>query len=120
MTSMAETRTSGLVEEIIGRATLAPINRGALQSATLGYWLNEDDVGRGHATAAVAELCRIAFEELGLHRVEAGTLPSNARSQAVLARNGFTRFGLAPRYLMIAGRWQDHVLFQRLADDDRG
>ena len=38
----------------------------------------------------------------------------NVASQAVLARNGFERYGLAPRYLRIAGRWQDHVLFQVL------
>jgi limonene-1,2-epoxide hydrolase len=57
----------------------------------------------------------VAFAELGLHRIEAGTLPHNARSQAVLERNGFVRFGLAPAYLKIAGRWQDHVLYQALA-----
>jgi ribosomal-protein-alanine N-acetyltransferase len=64
----------------------------------------------------VAGVVRQGFEGLGLHRVEAGTLLSNTRSQAVLERNGFVRFGLAPRYLPIAGEWQDHLLFQRLAD----
>jgi ribosomal-protein-alanine N-acetyltransferase len=62
----------------------------------------------------VAQIVRIAFEELGLHRLEAGTLLHNTASQRVLERNGFTRFGLAPKYLSIAGRWQDHVLFQRI------
>jgi [ribosomal protein S5]-alanine N-acetyltransferase len=33
----------------------------------------------------------------------------------VLAHNGFTLIGLAPSYLEIAGRWQDHLLFQRVA-----
>ncbi|SFP87133.1 Acetyltransferase (GNAT) domain-containing protein [Geodermatophilus dictyosporus] len=70
--------------------------------------------GRGHASAAVGRMVRTAFEELGLHRVEAGTLVHNAGSQRVLARNGFTRYGLAPSYLRIAGRWQDHELFQPL------
>ena len=59
---------------------------------------------------------RLAFHELGLHRLQADTLVHNAASQRVLARNGFTRIGLAPRYLRIAGRWQDHVLHQRLAE----
>ncbi len=40
-------------------------------------------------------------------------------SQTVLARNGFTRIGLALRYLRIAGRWQDHVLHQLLEEDWR-
>jgi ribosomal-protein-alanine N-acetyltransferase len=73
--------------------------------------------GRGLATRGVREITDLAFGELGLHRIEAGTLPHNSRSQHVLERNGFTRFGLAPAFLLIAGRWQDHVLYQLLAED---
>jgi ribosomal-protein-alanine N-acetyltransferase len=74
----------------------------------MGCWL---------ATAAAEAAVTLAFGDLGLHRVEAGTHLGDRASQAVLARAGFTRYGLAPRYLRIAGEWQDHVLFQRLADD---
>ena len=102
-------------ERIVGRVTLSNIVRSALQSAIVGYWVAEPDNGRGHASAAVAAVLELAFGELGLHRVEAGTLVHNTASQRVLARNGFERYGLAPEYLRIGGRWQDHVLFQRLA-----
>ena len=34
----------------------------------------------------------------------------------MLAKNGFAEIGFAPRYIRIAGRWQDHVLHQRLAE----
>jgi ribosomal-protein-alanine N-acetyltransferase len=57
----------------------------------------------------------VAFVELGLHRVQAGTLLHNVGSQRVLERNGFTRIGLAQDFLKIAGRWQDHILFQLVA-----
>jgi ribosomal-protein-alanine N-acetyltransferase len=100
---------------VVGRVTLSDITREPLQSCHLGYWVSESHNGRGLATAAVGEIMRVAFGELGLHRIEAGTLPHNVRSQAVLARNGFARFGVAPAYLRIAGEWQDHVLFQALA-----
>ncbi|WP_233153431.1 GNAT family N-acetyltransferase [Kineosporia sp. R_H_3] len=100
---------------VVGRVNLNNVVRGAFQSCSLGYWLDEGHTGRGLATAAVAEMLVVAFDELGLHRVEAGTLVHNVASQTVLARNGFERFGLAPGYLRIAGRWQDHVLFQRLS-----
>jgi ribosomal-protein-alanine N-acetyltransferase len=63
----------------------------------------------------VGEACRWAFGPAGLHRLEAGTLTDNIASQRVLERNGFERIGLAPRYLHIAGRWRDHILFQRIA-----
>ena len=101
-------------DRIVGRITLSGITRGAFQSGNLGYWVNAQDNGRGLGTAAVAEIRRIAFYELGLHRIEAGTLLHNTASQTVLHRNGFVRFGTAPRYLRIAGVWQDHALFQTL------
>jgi [ribosomal protein S5]-alanine N-acetyltransferase len=34
------------------------------------------------------------------------------RSQRVLERNGFVRYGMAPNYLNINGRWQDHIMYQ--------
>jgi len=106
----------GILEdgELVGRITVNDIVRGAFQSAHLGYWVDQARGGRGVATAAVAAVIDLAFGEAGLHRLQAGTLVDNVRSQKVLARNGFQRFGLAPRYLKIAGRWQDHILFQRL------
>ncbi|MBI4901189.1 MAG: GNAT family N-acetyltransferase [Actinobacteria bacterium] len=103
--------------QVVGRINLNNVVRGAFQSASVGYWLAEEAAGRGLATAALAEMVQVGFNEQGLHRLEAGTVPDNIRSQRVLLHNGFVQFGLAPRYLSIAGRWQDHLLFQRLADD---
>lgn len=105
--------------EVVGRVNLTAIVRGAFQSCSLGYWVSAHANGGGLATAAVDAIVRDAFDDLGLHRVEAGTLRHNAASQRVLERNGFLRFGVAPAYLRIAGAWQDHVLFQRLASDER-
>ncbi len=104
-------------DQIVGRITLSGITRGPFLSASLGYWVAKAANGRGVASAAVARIVRLAFDELGLHRLEAGTLVHNAASQRVLVRNGFQRFGLAPRYLRINGEWRDHILFQRLADE---
>lgn len=102
--------------QVVGRINLNNVVRGPFQSASMGYWLDEQATGRGLATMAAGELVELAFTVLGLHRVEAGTLPHNRASQAVLLRNGFEQFGYAPRYLAIAGVYSDHVLFQRLAD----
>lgn len=102
---------------IVGRITLNGIVRGPLQSANLGYWVAAGANGRGLATRAVREIVRVAFEELELHRLEAGTLLHNVRSQRVLKRNGFVPFGVAPALLKIAGEWQDHILFQLLNEE---
>ncbi|MGZ4638821.1 MAG: GNAT family N-acetyltransferase [Actinomycetes bacterium] len=97
---------------VVGRITLNEIVRGPFQSCSLGYWLGAAYTGRGLAAAAVSGIVRVAFEELGLHRIQAGTMLHNVRSQRVLERNGFVRYGMAPSYLHIAGAWQDHVLYQ--------
>ncbi|MCX4693076.1 GNAT family N-acetyltransferase [Streptomyces sp. NBC_01408] len=101
----------------VGAINLGSIVLGPLRSGGLGYWVDEAWHGKGLATAAVEEVCRIARDEVGLHRVEAGTLVDNLASQRVLAKAGFEPYGLAPRYLHINGAWRDHRLFQRLLHD---
>ncbi len=103
--------------EVAGRITLNGIVRGPFLSCSVGYWVSEDRNGRGLATSALAHIKAVGFGVLGLHRLQAETLVHNAASQAVLVRNGFERFGLAPAYLSIAGRWQDHIMFQVLNPD---
>lgn len=49
-----------------------------------------------------------------LHRVQAETLLANTRSQRVLQRVGFDRFGEAAAFVQIAGRWQDCAMYQLL------
>jgi ribosomal-protein-alanine N-acetyltransferase len=103
-------------DAIAGTIGLSNVVRGAFRSAHVGYFVDRARNGRGLATAAVAELVAVAFGELGLHRVEAGTLLDNLASQRVLEKNGFERIGIARRYLSIGGDWRDHVLFQYTAD----
>jgi ribosomal-protein-alanine N-acetyltransferase len=103
-------------QEIAGVVRLTNVIRGPLQSANVGYWVDHARNGRGLATAAVADAVAFAFEDAGLHRVEAGTLLDNVASQRVLEKNGFERIGVARRYLLIGGDWRDHVLFQRTRD----
>ncbi|KPI06970.1 Ribosomal-protein-alanine N-acetyltransferase [Actinobacteria bacterium OV450] len=102
----------------VGMINLGGIALGPFRSGGVGYWVDQAWTGRGLATAALTEVCRIARDELGLHRVEAGTLVGNLASQRVLAKAGFEQYGLAPRYLHIDGAWRDHRLFQRLLHDD--
>lgn len=104
-------------DELVGRFNLAGIARGPFQSAGLGYWVDSRYAGRGLATAAVREIVRVARDELGLHRLEASTLLHNTGSQQVLRNAGFEQIGTAPKYLQIAGIWQDHHLFQRILHD---
>jgi [ribosomal protein S5]-alanine N-acetyltransferase len=102
---------------VLGCATLNTIVLGPFCSANLGYWVEPAEVGRGLASAAVAALCQIADQELGLHRIQASTSPLNVASQRVLAKNGFEQLGTAPNYIHINGKWQESHLFQRILND---
>ena len=99
---------------VIGAVNLRNILRGALQSAHLGYGLAPDAVGHGYMTEAAIAVVNLAFSEMGLHRVEVNIMPRNSRSLAVAERAGFVREGYSPRYLRIAGRWEDHVRLGRV------
>jgi ribosomal-protein-alanine N-acetyltransferase len=101
---------------VVGRITLNGIVRGAFQSCSVGYWVSAAHTGRGLATSALRHILRAAFDDLGLHRVQAEILAHNTASQRVLERNGFIRFGVAPKYLNIGGQWQDHILYQVIND----
>ena len=102
--------------ELVGTLSLANVVRGPFGSANLGYWVAQRWNGQGVATAAVGQAVARAFGDLGLHRLEAGTLVDNIASQRVLEKNRFERIGVARNYLRIAGAWRDHVLYQRAAD----
>ncbi|WP_345260290.1 GNAT family protein [Streptomyces hundungensis] len=104
-------------ERVVGQFTLSSIVLGPLCSGNLAYWVDAEYNGRGLATSGTGEICRIARDELGLHRVEAGTVLHNHASQRVLRKAGFEEFGLAPRFLHIDGEWRDHRLFQRILHD---
>ncbi|MBO2445777.1 GNAT family N-acetyltransferase [Actinomadura barringtoniae] len=106
--------------EIAGRITLNNILRGPLQSCFVGYWVAQEQAGKGVGSEALRLALDLAFGELGLHRVEAFTRVDNEASQAVLRRNGFEPIGVARRHIHVAGRWHDERLFERLAPWDDG
>ena len=95
---------------IVGNISLTQVARGALQSCVVGYNLAEDQQGRGYMIEAVRAAVDFAFRSWNLHSVRAGYMPRNERSAAVLARCGFVIEGHASAYLLINGRWEDHVL----------
>lgn len=104
-------------QALLGGISVTNVRRGPAQSASIGYWLLAEATGEGMMVEAVDVVCRWSFESLGLYRLEAGTLPENAKSRNVLTRSGFREEGVARRYLEINGARRDHVLYARLKDD---
>ncbi len=104
-------------ETLLGGLTLSNIRRGNAQTGTLGYWIGARHARRGYMTEAVQRLLDHAFEDMGLHRIEAACLPENEPSRRLLERCGFRREGHARGYLRINGEWRDHLLHAILAED---
>ncbi len=102
---------------LIGSCNITHIERGAAQSAKLGYWIGERFARNGFARAAVSVTSQFCFEKLGLHRVEAAVQPDNMASIKVLEAVGFTYEGEARGLLKINGQWRDHKIYAKLSGD---
>jgi len=106
-------------EALAGGVGLSNVRRGVAETASLGYWIGEPFARQRYMTAALPLVIDFAFTRLRLHRVEAACLPSNVPSRALLLRTGFRQEGYARGYLLIDGKWQDHLLFAILREDWR-
>jgi ribosomal-protein-alanine N-acetyltransferase len=102
---------------LIGRIELSGVARGPFQNANLGYFLDQEHNGKGYTTEAVSLCVKYGFEQVDLHRIQAGVMPRNLPSIRVLEKASFRHEGLAKRYLKINGVWEDHALFAITAED---
>lgn len=83
----------------------------------LAYWITPGEWGNGYATSASRLLVGYAFDELGLHRIEASTFASNSASKRVLEKLGFTEEGRARKAAYIEGAWIDKQQFGLLESE---
>lgn len=104
--------------KMIGSINLVQVIRGPVQSAIMGYTVDQDHNGKGYATEAVKLLVDYAFEELLLHRIEAGVKPDHAASIRVLEKAGFHKEGISQKNVQINGIWQDHQMLAIINPDD--
>jgi len=101
---------------VVGVINVNEIVAGAFQSAYLGYYGMLNLARTGLMTEALRATVGYAFNELGLHRLEANIQPGNTASIALARRLGFTQEGFSPRYLRVNGEWRDHERWALLSD----
>jgi len=99
---------------VIGTVNFSNVVRGSFHACHLGYALDGASQGRGLMTEALGLAIAHAFGDMNLHRIMANHVPRNRRSARVLRRLGFRVEGRAKEYLLIAGRWEDHVLTSKV------
>ena len=104
-------------EDFIGEINISNVQRGIIQSCSIGYWIAKDCEGKGIMSESLELIKEFIFNELKLHRIEAVCLPYNKPSLKVLLKNGFIKEGTARKLLKINDKWQDHTVLSFIVDD---
>jgi ribosomal-protein-alanine N-acetyltransferase len=103
--------------EFAGQLNVAGVVRGSMDSAHIGYWVDQRVAGRGVMPTAVALATDHCFGPVGLHRIEVNIRPENAASRRVVEKLEFREEGTRERYLHISGDWRDHLTYALCRDD---
>lgn len=104
-------------EEVCGVINFSNLVRHPFYACHVGYSLDEKHQGQGIMRRALNAAIRWMFDVQQFHRVMAAYIPRNKRSAAVLKSAGFEQEGVAREYLLINGRWEDHILTARINPD---
>lgn len=102
--------------EFIGLAGMFPSND-RFKMAEFYYKFFPKFWGNGFATETAKRIISFGFEDLKLHRIEAGVATKNVASIHVLEKAGMTNEGIRRKILPIRGEWKDNFHFAILEDD---
>lgn len=84
----------------------------------IGYWLLPDHRGQGVVSAAVRYLCKWAFQERDMHRIQIRCATGNEASNAIPRRLGFTFEGTErDGELLASGHYTDIHVYSLLKED---
>jgi RimJ/RimL family protein N-acetyltransferase len=89
------------------------------RQAEIGWVFAPEVQGRGYATEAAGALLRVAFEQLGVHRVWAQLEPANTGSSRICERLGMRREALFEQASWFKERWTDLVIYAIREDEWR-
>ena len=98
-------------DRFCGEVNINHVLRGAMQTATIGYWVDRAHAGQGLVAEGVVVVAEFAFEQLLLHRLEICIVPRNHNSRRVMEKLAIREEGVAVRALEINGTWEDHVRY---------
>jgi len=98
-------------DRFCGEVNINHVLRGAMQTATIGYWIDRAHAGQGLVAEGVVVVAEFAFEQLLLHRLEICIVPRNHNSRRVMDKLAIREEGVAVRALEINGTWEDHVRY---------
>ena len=104
-------------ETMIGVANITSITQSPSFTCILGYTLSQTMQGQGLMKEALIPIIQYAFKQRNVHRITANYMPHNQRSGRLLRSLGFQVEGYSRDYLLIDGKWQDHIMTALLNPD---
>lgn len=81
------------------------------RTAEVGFIVHPDHQGHGYAREATTAMLRVAFEEVGLHRVMGSLDARNIASARVLAGAGMRREAHLVENEFVKEEWQSEVIY---------
>lgn len=103
--------------ELIGGVSLMEVSRAISQTCFLGYRIFNGHWGQGYAKEAVKAVIDIGFQDLKLHRIEAGIEPNNKRSLQLAKSLKMRREGVKKRALFLRNKWVDLAMYTLTCED---
>ena len=89
----------------------------AAKVTEIGYWIDADEQGKSIISRATGEMLQLAFEHLGMNRVQIRCVDANVRSAAIPRRFGFVEEGRQRQHVIRDGKTYDFLIFGLLRDE---
>lgn len=105
-------------EHFVGLISLN-LGKPKFRIAEVWYKLHPDFWNKGYATESLNRILEFGFNELNLHRIEAGCAVDNIGSVRVLEKVGMTREGRKRKVLPLKNGWSDNFHYAILSTDKK-
>jgi RimJ/RimL family protein N-acetyltransferase len=99
----------GLISMNLGKAKF--------RNAEVWYKFHSDFWNNGYATESLNKILEFGFNQLKLHRIEAGCAINNTGSIRTLEKVGMTREGIKRKVLPLKNGWSDSFEYSILSSD---
>lgn len=100
--------------KLCGLIGLEDMKRGYQMSAEIGYWLGEEQRGKGIMTESARAILAFGFQKLQLHKIIIGSFAENEASKHVIERLGFRFVGVRKEHFFKRNEWHDDFRYEML------
>ncbi|MGU3374785.1 GNAT family N-acetyltransferase [Chryseobacterium sp. M5A1_1a] len=87
------------------------------KNAEIWFKLSPESWGKGYGTEALGRIIQFGFEDLNLHRIEAGCAIDNIASYRVMEKSGMIREAHRRKLLPLKNGWSDNYEYAILEED---